>query len=209
MTQTQSTSRRSGPAWEVAELLPEQGEFGDQDYLYITRETNRLAELVDGYLEVLPMPTLAHQLILHFVASLLLEFARPAKLGTVVVAPLRVRLRTGLFREPDVAFILAANKNRAGNEFWDGADLVMEIVSEDEKSRHRDLVEKRVDYAAAGIAEYWIVDPTLRNITVLALPTGGSEYAVHGAFKQGEIATSALLAGFGADVSAVFDAANG
>jgi Uma2 family endonuclease len=177
--------------------------------LYITRETNRLAELVDGYLEVLPMPTLAHQLILHFVANLLLEFARPTKLGTVVVAPLRVRLRTGLFREPDVAFMLAANKNRAGNEYWDGADLVMEIVSEDEKSRHRDLVEKRAEYAAAGIAEYWIVDPTLQTVTVLTLPTGASEYAVRGTFKHDEIATSALLPGFGANVSAVFDAANG
>ncbi len=42
----------------------------------------------------------------------------------------------------------------------------------------RDLVEKREEYARAGIPEYWIVDPEQGQITVLALD--GTGYAVHG-----------------------------
>lgn len=66
---------------------------------------------------------------------------------------------------------------------------------------------KRQEYAEAGIAEYWIVDPRTETITVLALPTGAREYAVHGVFAAGAEATSTLLNGFAADVTAVFAAA--
>ena len=68
----------------------------------------------------------------------------------------------------------------------------------------RDLVEKRADYAEGGIPEYWIADPRDETITVLALE--GESYVEHGRFGRGEAAASPLLAGFTADVSAVFDA---
>lgn len=81
--------------------------------------------------------------------------------------------------------------------------MVVEIVSPGEVARERDLVEKPRDYAAAGIAEYWIVDPDERTIQVLALD--GDAYRLHGLFKDGETATSVLLAGFAVAVSDVFN----
>jgi Uma2 family endonuclease len=83
----------------------------------------------------------------------------------------------------------------------------MEVVSPGAESRQRDLVDKRRDYAQAGVSEYWIVDPETESVTVLALD--GSEYRVHGEFKTGESATSVLLPGFAVDVSAVFAAGRG
>jgi Uma2 family endonuclease len=50
---------------------------------------------------------------------------------------------------------------RVTDEYWEGADLVMEVVSSHDEDRRRDLVVKREEYARAGIAEYWIVDPEL------------------------------------------------
>ena len=79
----------------------------------------------------------------------------------------------------------------------------MEVISPDDPAR--DLVVKRSEYADAGIAEYWIVDPRTQCITVLTLR--GQEYVEHGNFKTGEMATSLLLPGFQAEVSAVFAAA--
>lgn len=76
------------------------------------------------------------------------------------------------------------------------------MVSPDDPER--DTVAKVTDYAEAGISEYWIVDPEAEMITVLALQ--GAGYATHGVFQRAEVATSALLAGFTADVSAVLDA---
>jgi Uma2 family endonuclease len=78
-------------------------------------------------------------------------------------------------------------------------------VSPDSDATKRDYIEKRADYAAAGIAEYWIVDPQTQRITVLAI--ADKEYRVHGEFAPGQKAASKLLSGFTVDTSAVSHAA--
>jgi Uma2 family endonuclease len=190
-----------GPAWQIAELFPDQGELSEGDYLFLTERSNRLAEFSDGRIEVLPMPTTAHQRIVRFLIGLLMSFA--GSRGEVLFAPLRVRLRPGKFREPDVLFMLAEHASRIGNEFWDGADLVMEVVSEDDPGR--DLQIKREEYAEAGIAEYWIVDPRTRTITVLRLESG--QYVQQSEARASGIVRSSLLDGFAVDVRDVFAAA--
>ena len=85
-----------------------------------------------------------------------------------------------------------------------GADLVIEVVSGEEEDRRRDLQTKRLEYAQAGISEYWIVDP--QNETILVLVLDGDAYRVHGEFSRGTTATSVLLPAFAANVTAVFDA---
>ena len=48
----------------LCDLLPSQGNWSEEDYLWLTDCTSRLVEYTDGYLEVLPMPTDKHQSIL-------------------------------------------------------------------------------------------------------------------------------------------------
>ncbi|MBI2898065.1 MAG: Uma2 family endonuclease [Deltaproteobacteria bacterium] len=179
----------SEPAWEVAKLFPDQGSWSEEEYLALG--TNRLVEYSHGSVEVLPMPTQLHQAIVGLLYSALVAFTRPRRLGSVLFAPLRVRLWPGKLREPDVVFMLAEHAARRHEEYWEGADLVMEVVSDDD--RRRDIEIKRREYSQAGIPEYWIVDPLLESITVLRLE--GGEYAVHGTFARGAVATSPLLAG--------------
>src|SRR4051794_23003180 len=69
--------------------------------------------------------------------------------GKVRFAPLRVQIRTGKFREPDILLVRDANDPRRQNRYWYGADLVVEIVGPD--NPERDTQEKRADYAEAGI----------------------------------------------------------
>jgi Uma2 family endonuclease len=190
------TQNPTEPTWDVAKLFPDQGTWSEEEYLALN--ANKLVEFSHGYVEVLPMPTTSHQLIVLFLYRLLEALVAAGKLGTVLVAPLRVRLWAGKYREPDLVFMLAKNSSRIGEQFWEGADLVMEVVSDDD--RRRDLDTKRREYAQAGIPEYWIVDPQLEQITVLRLEK--NSYAVHGEFKKGTKATSVLLAGFTADVTA-------
>ena len=68
----------------------------------------------------------------------------------------------------------------AVDRFWTGADLVVEVVSPDDPSR--DFVQKRGDYAEAGIPEYWIVEPGTETITVLTL--AGGTYVERGVFDR-------------------------
>jgi len=195
------SQQERGPAWQIARLFPDQGELTEGDYLLLTERSNRLAEFTDGHIEVLPMPTTAHQRIVRYLIGILMTLA--GNRGEVLFAPLRVRLRSGRFREPDVVFMLAEHAQRVGNEFWDGADLVMEVVSEDDPGR--DLQTKREEYAEAGIPEYWIVDPRLRTATVLKLEEG--RYVTHSEARDAGIVRSSLLDGFTADVGAIFAAA--
>jgi Uma2 family endonuclease len=190
------------PAWEVACLFPRQGSWSEDDYLAL--DTNWLVEFSDGFIEVLPMPTTSHQIIVLALGRLLLAFVEPRKLGTVLVAPLRVRVRRGKYREPDVVFMLAEHADRIHEEYWRGADLVMEVVSPDDESRRRDLITKRGEYARARIREYWIIDPQKEQIKVLRL--SGQKYVVHGEYGRGDRAQSALLPGFAVDVDAVLAA---
>jgi Uma2 family endonuclease len=183
------------PTWEIARLFPDQGTWSEEEYLALGG--NRLVEFSHGIVEVLTMPTMAHQLIVLFLSDTLRAFVAAHGLGTVLIAPFRVRLWPGKFREPDVFFMRFEHEARMGNEFWDGADLVMEVVSDDD--RRRDLEIKRREYAKAGIPEYWIVDPLLGRIIVLRLD--GASYAVHGEFARGERATSSVLPGFAVDVT--------
>ena len=79
----------------------------------------------------------------------------------------------------------------------------MEVVSPDNPDR--DVVDKRLDYAEAGIPEYWIVNPLDETVTVLVLADG--TYREHGVFRPGAHAGSAVLSGFSVDVRESFDAA--
>jgi Uma2 family endonuclease len=196
---TVRAERKRRPTWEVAHFFPRQGEWDEEEYLAL--DTNWLIELRDGCLEVLPMPTTSHQLMALYLYGQLLAFVTNRHLGMVLAAPLPVRLRKGEIREPDVLFMHKDHAERIGEQFWKGADLVMEVVSGSKKDRERDLVEKRRDYARAGISEYWIIDPREETITVLRL--SGKRY-VYGAFGKGTTATSHLLPGFSVDVTEVF-----
>lgn len=190
------------PAWEVALLFPAQGEWSEDDYLWLTDHTRGMVELTDGHLEVLPMPTDEHQRIVLFLYRALYAFLATRGLGVVLVAPLRLRLRTGRYREPDLLLLLSANDPRRRNRYCTGADLVVELVSPDDPQR--DLVRKRREYARAGILEYWIVNTASEQILVLRL--AGAAYVEHGVFRRDTQATSALLEGFTVPVAAVLNA---
>ena len=194
-----ATSQHAADAILLA-ARPRQGCWKDNDYLWLTDRCNRLVEFADGCIEELPVPTDSHQSVLLFLYRLFDQRIRPEG-GLALVAPLRLRIREGRYREPDLMLLRDATDPRRQDRYWLGADLVAEVVSPDDPER--DYREKRVDYAEAGIPEYWIVDPRDPAITILTL--AGDRYVVHGRFGSGETAASASVAGLTVAVSAAFE----
>jgi len=184
---------------QLFDLLPEQGRWTEADYLWLTEDINRFVEFTDGSLEFLPMPTDKHQAVLEFLFVLFLAHLKPLG-GTVHLAVLRMRIREGKFREPDLLLVKDAKDPRRKNRYWTGADLALEVVSADKPER--DLVDKRGDYAEGRIPEYWIVNPQTNTITVLRLE--GEAYVEHGVFRRGDLATSVILPGFAVNVDQTF-----
>ena len=168
-------------------------------------------ELVDGRLDYLPMPYDLHAGIVHFLTLAFVDHLRALD-SSAAVRGSKIRIRIPEWartdrntREPDLVLLLDPADRRRGEEFWTGADLCVEVVSPDDPDR--DHVVKRPEYAAAGIPEYWIVDPRDRTPaddrgrTVRVLTLDGAAYRER-VFGEGEAAAGELLPGFAVDVAA-------
>ena len=135
------------PAWRIALFYPPQGSWTETDYLEL--DGGPLVEFDNGCIEVLDMPTKEHQRIAQFLFVWLREFVVSNKLGEAFIAPLPVRLWPEKYREPDVLFLRRGRADYGG--YPDGADLVIEVVSPDQKSRRRDIEIKPAEYSAQGL----------------------------------------------------------
>lgn len=183
----------------MALLYPDQGSWSVEDYLRL--DAGRHVEFSSGSVEFQPMPDEKHQAIVFFLVRALKRLASRAG-GKATMAPFPVRLWADTFREPDVVFMRSEHLDRCTLKFWDGADLVIEVLSE--SNRDLDLHTKASEYARAGIPEYWVVDPDGRSMTILVLVEDG--YATHGEFRDGQKAVSRVLESFEVSVTAVLDA---
>lgn len=172
--------------------------FSVEDYLSL--DGPYLLEYVDGCLQVLPMPDSIHQAIAIIVTNLLLAYSKQDIDARTKIAPFPVYLNDKKYREPDVCFMRGINAHRRNKKFWIGADLVVEVISE--SNRDHDFQTKMQDYAAAGIPEYWIIDPEQNTIQIFQLSEG--RYIPHGKFDVGTIAASPSLPGLSVDVADLF-----
>lgn len=173
----------------VAELFPPQGQWTERDYFALP-DTNRYMELSEGRLIMPPHPTFAHQTALQNLFLKLNEFVESRQLGVVRFAPLPVRLWPGKIREPDIFFITKEHADRIGEQVCGVPDLIVEVLSP--ATRETDRGEKFLEYAKAGVREYWLVDPEKRSIEVYTLR--GQVYEP--LTLSGERACSRLLEGF-------------
>jgi len=190
------------PVWALATRFPTQGRWGEEDYLAFEAEHPRI-ELVDGFLEVLPLGTNRHQAALEALLLLLKVYGRPTR-GVARVAGGRLRLRPGLIREPDVMYLTGDHRGHITEEYWTHADLVVEVISPGATNEVRDRVTKRREYADAKVPEYWIVDPEEQTIAVLVL--GADGYEERAVLSRGQTLRAATLPGFSVGVDEVFDA---
>jgi Uma2 family endonuclease len=152
-------------------------------------------EFKDGALIVHAPVSIEHQEIVGFFTFLLRGVVSRRSLGKVFNGPAVLRLRENLLREPDILFVAAERLGIVRKGYVDGAaDFVLEVISE--SGRQRDLEEKAGEYEAAGVAEYWIVDPVGREVLVHRLENQGFQVASVG----DGIVESSRIAGFWIEV---------
>ena len=185
--------------------LPRDGEPVSEDAFYRLPVSPAVrAEWIDGHVEYLPMPDERHQNVQWHLMDALRAAVRAAVIpAKVMFAGLRTRVTDTRHRDPDVQMLLDRNDPRRENRRWLGADLAVEVVSEDDP--RRDYVTKRREYLAAGVLEYWIVDPRPRFRRITVLVRDGDAWRER-VFTDGDTATGELVAGFAVDVTACLDA---
>ena len=188
---------RIGPADQGRKMTLE--EFWDAE-----EEPGYRYELSRGVLEVTQVPDIPHWRVVDNLHDLFVTYRRlhPGLIDLIghgsdvqYVIP-----ELGTDRNPDLAILF----RDAPLGFKDKplSVLAVEVVSPGAKSRKRDYEDKKVDYLAAGLLEYWIIDPDQKQVTVLirreADDVAGWEEHV---YRQAEMIVSGLLPGFAGTVA--------
>ncbi len=166
-----------------------------EEYLAYDDGSDTRYELVDGELVEMPPEspenlTLARFLLVELLKHLPLNFVT---YGTEVeVSGRRARCRVPdllVHTEESLAALTGASRATITHEMPPPA-LVVEVVSPGPANRSRDYRYKRTEYGARGIAEYWIVDPEDRQVTVCQWVDGQYEDMV---FRGGERIVSTVV----------------
>ena len=188
-------------ATATATQTPRGAKMTLDDYLALP-EREGVWELVDGVLEKMAEPSLEHQRLIGILYRLIDTF-----LATTVPAPgialLAVSVALSLSRVavPDLVYVRAERRHLLqGLIVSGGPDLVVEVLSQD---RAKDLVRNRQWYAAAGIPEYWILDPVNDTLTVLELSAG--QYIERATLGRNDVLTTPTLPGLSVPLAELFD----
>jgi Uma2 family endonuclease len=181
-------------------LQPLPGTATEDHVVEIHDSESRLFELVDGILVEKTMGAYESMLAME-IGSLLRNFVKPRKLGTVLGADGMLRLTEGLVRIPDVAFLSMAKFPKG--RFPKGAiaplapDLAVEVLSAN--NTQEEMEEKLHDYFEHGTRLVWYVDPRHRVIHVFQSPEQSSIHSAGDMVTGGDV-----LPGFELDVRELF-----
>lgn len=148
-----------------------------EEYLNYDDGTDTRYELVDGVLVEMGAESDLNQRIALFLLLVLSRFVPLAQLRnkTEVETP----YGRASSRYPDLlvltaegAAAIASSSRSIVRAEMPSPALVVEVASPGEpgeKNYDRDYVEKRQEYAARGIPEYWLIDPERQVVLVLTL----------------------------------------
>lgn len=152
-----------------------------------------------------PAPRTRHQKVGLHLKLALGQFVKTHHLGEVYDAPIDVILSDDVTEtdlaapvQPDILFIDQERLDIVQEKFIAGApDLIVEILSP--SNWLDDRRDKYTVYEAAGVREYWIVDPDDCSVEVFVLRNG--QYAQVGRYAPGDTIYSDVIAGFEIAVS--------
>jgi Uma2 family endonuclease len=168
-------------------------------------DEDKKAEFINGEI-VLHSPVKVRHLRASSLLTMLLSvFCSKRQLGVVYVEKALVSLTRNDY-EPDICFW----RTEIAATFTDdqmllpAPDFIVEILSR--KTAKNDKGIKRIDYAAHGIKEYWIIDPNKQTVEQnwLRQPTDTTYYLPE-LWRIDDDITSIVLSDFTIPVRAIFD----
>ena len=165
-----------------------------EEYLSYDDGTDIRYELVDGELVALPPESGINAIIATY---LVLMFARVVDFRLIHSHCCELQVSGKVQnRYPDLIILQPEHLQLTQKRLTITLDMppppvIVEIVSPGEANRQRDYLEKRQQYAARGIPEYWIVDPQAQMVMILRLEA--SNYVEVGQFRQQEQIVSPMF----------------
>jgi Uma2 family endonuclease len=178
---------------EIAMTVASAKKMTFEEFLQFDDGTDTLYELENGELIVMPFESelnrrIATFLLIYF-SKLGIPYYRLSMKTEIAVNSRMVGVRVPdlvVFSE-ELAMVMQVATRSLIMMDMPPPLLVVEVVSPNQESR--DYRYKRSEYAARGIAEYWIVDPIAQKVTVLEWVEGFYDERVY----QGESAIASSI----------------
>jgi Uma2 family endonuclease len=115
------------------------------------------------------MPSFLHEIVVAWFIRTLGTWVRRRR-GQVAASETKIAVGPRRGRKPDVSVYLPdAMPELSAPLVRVAPHIVVEVASPRPRDVRRDRIDKLRDYARAGIAYYWIVDPQLRTFEVFEL----------------------------------------
>ena len=163
-------------------------------------ETGPRYQLIQGDLYMAPAPNRFHQEISRNLQFALHSYLLRSRIGKLFNAPFDVYLDEINVFQSNIIVVLNERLGILTDAGAEGApDLVIEILSP--KTRNLDVVNKKQEYARAGVKELWIIDPEPRTVTIHQFAVEGVE-KIQQVTEDGTLATE-LLPGFELGASSI------
>ncbi len=145
-------------AHDIDSDLPAAGRKVSYEEFFEWAPDSRIAEWVNGEIIMPSPPRFGHQDISDFLTAVLRIYTQTFELGQVISAPFQVKPGPDFpGREPDILFVAAPHELEEDTPRLERPpDVVVEIVSPGNVATDRE--EKYLEYAAAGVREYWLIN---------------------------------------------------
>lgn len=128
-------------------------------------------QVINNQFYMSPSPRFDHFSISREIFRNLDLFVRENNLGDVIYAPVDVFLGNKNAVQPDIFFISNANNHLIREDgIYGSPDFIVEVLSP--RNRNADLVKKRVLYEQFGVKEYFVVEPSDKNVLSFYLKDG-------------------------------------
>jgi len=153
--------------------LPDRPLTEEEFVAWCDLDENTRAEWIDGQVILMSPGNYAHVDLLGWLGSVLRFFVEFRQLGVVLGPEFQIRLADQRRRRvPDLLFVSTDHQDRLRETHLEGPpDMVVEVVSPD--SEARDWREKFLEYQAAGVKEYWVIDPAAERVALYLLSDEG------------------------------------
>lgn len=144
-------------AWEKEKITYE-------DFLKLSEASDNRYEYIDGEVYLLASPSYEHQRIIVEIVTAMYNFFKGKKCRPLT-SPFDVTLTTDDNKnvvQPDIIVICDTENINEKSRYTGTPTLVLEVLSQ--STQKKDMLKKLNLYLHAGITEYWIVNPSRKEV---------------------------------------------
>lgn len=167
-------------------------------------DEDKKAEFINGEVVLHSPVKLRHLKVSQQLSLLLGVYVQRKKLGVVMIEKATIGLTRNDY-EPDICFFSAEKASQFTEEqmIFPAPDFIVEILSKSTAANDRGI--KRIDYAAHGVREYWIIDPNRQTLEQYIRPGEDTEFMPANKLLPDQTVQSRAIEGFEIQVAALFN----